>query len=445
LSVPSRPNAAATLCSAGRRRAALLILALTVPVAGDACAQSAAPAEEPPQQRFSFDVGWSNGPTYEFARREPTLDAIDKVGLVSDRRIRGRIGGSLYLDGGWRDVDDHDDGFRAKVRRARIYTQGEILLREWRTEYRLQFAVEGRHFLLNDFYLRWRPTRWVDTIRFGYFDSPISLEALASTSSRSMLEVPAAVAAFAPGYRLGIEVTDVRARPSLTWMLNLASVGQTQPFTDASSDTLRAIGRVVWRPVDDPTPGGTLLHLGLSTSFVLAGGGDLRYRARPESFLAPYLADTDTIDGNSAFVGLEAAWRRGPLSLQSEMLRSFIDADEEGSLTFHGLYGQASWVLTGESRPYDPQTAVFDRIVPERPFAPRRREWGALEVTARASWLDLSDGAVRGGRLLTLSAGPAWTWNRWVRLLAGYVFARTTDRADAGEAHIVQLRLELQL
>jgi len=30
-------------------------------------------------------------------------------------------------------------------------------------------------------------------------------------------------------------------------------------------------------------------------------------------------------------------------------------------------------------------------------------------------------------------------------LLAGYVFTHTTDRADAGEAHIVQLRLELQL
>jgi len=413
--------------------------------AGDASAPPAAPAEEAPPERFSFDVGWRDGPIYEFAGRQPELDRIDKVGVVSDLRIRGRVGASLYLDGGWRHIDGHDDGFKALVRRARIYTQGEILLREWRTEYRFQFAFEGHRFLLNDFYLRWRPTHWVDTIRLGYFDSPISLEALASSSSRSMLEVPAAVAAFAPGYRLGIEVADVRQRPSLTWMLNLASVGQTQPFTDASSDTLRAIGRLVWRPVDDPAPDGALLHLGLSTSFVLSGGGDLHYRARPESLLAPYLADTGTIDGDSAFVGLEAAWRRGPLSLMGEMLRSFIDADEEGSLTFHGLYGQASWILTGESRPYDPEQAVFDRIVPARPFAPRRGRWGALELTARASWLDLSDGAVHGGHLLTLSAGPAWTWNPWVRLLAGYVFAHTTDRPDTGEAHILQLRIELQL
>jgi phosphate-selective porin OprO/OprP len=413
--------------------------------AREASPQPPAPAEEPPEKTFSFDVGWDAGPIYEISHRRPRLDPIAKIGLLSDLRLRGRLGGSLYLDGGWRTVDGHDDGFRAQVRRARLYTSGTLLLRDLATEYRLQFAIEDERFLLNDFYLRWRPTRWVDTVRFGYFDSPISLEALASSSSRPMLEVPAAVAAFAPGYRLGIEATDVRARPSLTWMLNLASVGQTQPFTEASSDALRAIGRVVWRPRHDPAPGATLCHLGLSTSFVLSGGGDLQYHARPESLLAPFLVDTDAIDGNSAFIGLEAAWRRGPLSLQSEMLRSFVDADEGGSLTFHGLYGQATWTVTGESRPYDTGQAVFDRLVADRPLAPRRGRWGALELTARASWVDLSDGAVRGGHLWTASAGPAWTWNPWVRVLAGYVFAHTSHRDDARDAHVVQLRLELQI
>ena len=190
---------------------------------------------------------------------------------------------------------------------------------------------------------------------------------------------------------------------------------------------------------------GELLHLGLSASFVLAGGGDLRYRARPESILAPFFVDTDEIDGNSAFVGLEVAWRRGPFSMQGEMLRSFIYGDEDGSLTFHGLYAQASWTVTGESRPYDAAQALFGRLEPAAPFAPRRDRWGALELTARTSWLDLDDGPVRGGRLWTLDVGPAWTWNRWVRVLGGYVFARSTGREDAGHAHILQLRLEVQL
>lgn len=429
----------------GRWRAAALLVTLMSAWAGDVWPEEAAPPDPPPQKRLSFDFGWDDGPTYQISRRVPRFDRIAKVGLLSDMRLRGRLGGSLYLDGGWRMVDDHDDGFEGQVRRARFYTDGTVLLRDWPTEYRFQFAIEDGDFLLNDFYLRWRPKRWVDTVRFGYFDSPISLEALASTSSRVMMEVPAAVAAFAPGYRLGIEVTDVRERPSLTWMLNLASVGQTQPFAEKSSDTLRAIGRVAWHPGYEPAPGAELLHLALSTSFVLSGGGDLRYRARPESMLAPFLVDSGEIDGDSYFVGFEAAWRRGPLSVQGEMLRSFIDADDEGSLTFHGLYAQATWIVTGESRPYDVGQAVFGRVAADRPLAPRRRQWGALEITARTSWLDLDDGPLSGGRLWTVSTGPVWTWNRWVRVLGGYIFAHTTEIDDAGDAHVLQLRLELQL
>lgn len=357
------------------------------------------------------------------------------------------MGGSFYLDGGWLALggeDDGEDGFQGELRRARLYTKGELVRAGWPTEYRVQFAYEAGSLFLNDFYLRWRPPRWVDTIRVGFFDSPISLEALTGSADRTMMEVPPAVAAFAPGYRLGVEVTGTSERPSLTWLANLASVGQSQPFTEASSDVLRAIGRVVWRPLDDPAPEGELLHLGLSASFVLAGGGTLQYRARAESILSPYLADSGEIDGDSAFVGLEAAWRRGPLSIQGEMLRSFIDPEDQGSLTFHGLYAQVSWALTGESRSYERGQAIWGRLEPRRPFAPRRGEWGALELTARTSWLDLDDGDLRGGRLWSASVGPAWTWNRFVRVLGGYVFAHPT-RSDEDDAHVVQIRLELQL
>jgi len=47
--------------------------------------------------------------------------------------------------------------------------------------------------------------------------------------------------------------------------------------------------------------------------------------------------------------------------------------------------------------------------------------------------------------MFTADVGPAWTLNRWVRVLAGYVFARVRDRPDDGAAHIAQLRLELVL
>jgi hypothetical protein len=47
--------------------------------------------------------------------------------------------------------------------------------------------------------------------------------------------------------------------------------------------------------------------------------------------------------------------------------------------------------------------------------------------------------------MVTATLGPAWTWNRWVRVLAGYVFAHAGDGPGKGSAHIGQLRLELVL
>lgn len=433
--------------AAPSRRVAPVVLGLVSSLVSPAVGadESSAPPtpSQAPERRLVFDVGWDDGPTYEIARSLPGLARYDR-GLLSGVELRGRFGGSLYLDGGWLALaGEDDDGLEGAVRRARLYTSGELVRADWPTEYKFQFAIEDGSFFLHDFYLRWRPPRWVDTIRVGYFALPLSLDSLTSSGDRTMMEVAPPVSAFAPSSRLGVEVTGSRQRPSLTWQLNLASVGQAQPFAEASSDVLRAVGRVVWRPRHDPSHAGELLHLGLSAGFVLTGGGTLQYRSRAESILTPYVVDSGEIDGDSAVVGLEAAWRRGPLSIQGELLQAFVDAEDEGSLRFHGAYAQASWALTGEGRPYDPKRAIWGRLAPARPLAPRRGQWGALELAARISWLDLDDGDVRGGRLFSASMGPVWTWNRFVRVLGSYVYAHPT-RSDEGDAHILQLRLELE-
>jgi phosphate-selective porin OprO/OprP len=259
------------------------------------------------------------------------------------------------------------------------------------------------------------------------------------------MESPAPVAAFAPGGRIGVEADGTGASPDLTWALNLSSVGQIQDDRSASQDALRGIGRLVWRPWYEPTgetPG--LLHLGGSGSLALSGHGDVQFRARPESYLTPYLVDTGELAGDGSGLALEAAWQHGPFVLQGELFQVFADADDAGSLYFHGSYVQLAWALTGEARPYDRGKAVFLRLVPRRPFDPRRGQWGALELAGRLSWLDLSDGSVRGGRLFDATVGLTWTLNAWVRLQAGYVYARVRDRPASGGGHILQWRLELR-
>ena len=102
--------------------------------------------------------------------------------------------------------------------------------------------------------------------------------------------------------------------------------------------------------------------------------------------------------------------------------------------------------MTGERREYDRSRSIFRRVVADRSLRPARAAGAARSSSPRRlSWVDLSDGPILGGRMLTATLGATWTWNRWVRLQAGYVFAHVRDRPDASFAHIAQARIELGL
>jgi phosphate-selective porin OprO/OprP len=377
-------------------------------------------------------VGWDAGPTYRLALPERWLGP--------GKGVEGRMGGSLYLDAGHVAGDLPDEGWDAVVRRARIYTAGR-LSGFVRTAYKFEFAFEETRFLLNDFYLRWQPSRFVDTLTVGYMDPPFGLQTLVASSGRSLMEAASPATAFAPGFRLGVEAAGSHPDPDLSWFANLSTVGQRQETGDASQTPIRGTARLVWRPRGTEPE---LLHLGIDLSGTL--GGDVRFRSRPESFLATYLVDTGDIDGAAAVAGLEGAWSRGPLSAQVEANYATVDSSEQqGRVGFGGAYVQGTWILTGERRDYDRQRAIFRRVDPDVDFHPLRGGRGAVEVAGRLSWLDLSDRGLDGGRMWTSALGATWTWNRWVRIQAGYVFAHVSDRPDASFAHILQTRLELRL
>jgi phosphate-selective porin OprO/OprP len=230
--------------------------------------------------------------------------------------------------------------------------------------------------------------------------------------------------------------------PSLTWFLNLSSVGQSQEIGDDSDQPIRVGGRLVWRPWGGEEPGAPLLHLGASVGYA-PSGGTVRHRARPESFLSEDVVDTGEIDGGNTLVGLEAVWRRGPVAVQGELLGSFLHGTDAGDPTFWGAYVQANYAITGEVRRYDVGEALFGRLVPASPMGLGMRGTGAVEIAARLSWLDLADAEVDGGRLATLSLGPVWTWNRNVRVLGGWVLGYVTSREDEGFLRILQMRIEL--
>ena len=72
--------------------------------------------------------------------------------------------------------------------------------------------------------------------------------------------------------------------------------------------------------------------------------------------------------------GLEGIWIRGPFSLQAEALRATVTRhDGKPDYTGSGQYAMASWVLTGESRPYN--AGAVANIKPAH-------DYGAVELVA---------------------------------------------------------------
>jgi phosphate-selective porin OprO/OprP len=181
----------------------------------------------------------------------------------------------------------------------------------------------------------------------------------------------------------------------------------------------------------------------VSYSHDFGDGGTLSFSQRPEAHLAPKIVNTGTINGVSGadLVGGELAGIFGPLSFQSEIISSFIERGVgPTNPTFWGAYGQASWFLTGETRPWDRAEAVFGRPSPKHPFSVKNGTWGAFELAARYSYLTLSDKGINGGIVSDITGGLNWYLYPNLRMMFNYVYS---NRHGLGDASIAESRVQI--
>lgn len=248
------------------------------------------------------------------------------------------------------------------------------------------------------------------------------------TSSTIYLERSAAENAFYQGRRVGLEWTWTELE---NWRFALA--GYTGPDLEDENDGTTVAGRVVHTPIADDT---RVLHLGASASRERRDDGIARFRARPNAALTDVrLVDTGRLASDSIDrLGLEAAWRDGPLLLQAELLHGHNDAPSgQPDFTGRGWYALASWVLTGETRPYT--NSAFGNPKPAR-------DTGAVDVQLRYADLDLDDGAIRGGRQRDWTLGTNWYWGKHLKLQANYVWLRTDHAGVSLDPEIFEARVQ---
>lgn len=301
-------------------------------------------------------------------------------------------------------------------------------------------------------------------IRLGEFAPNVGLADAGSANTSPFLE-RASAAEVARNVAGGDTRMAISASKSYNrWLWSLAVTGNTvstlstqaTSFTAPSYDEqLGMTARIAGTPFVGKA---WLIHTGLNYSAVInpadAGpNATTRYpvqlRDRPELRVdGTRLIDTGAINAQSAAAtGVELAGQYGPVFAQSEAFQYKIKrlnpAAGVSDPDFSGWYVEGGWSLTGERRKYNTATAAFDGLTPAANFDPKSGHWGAFEVVARYSTLDLDyhrsaalvADRVLGGQQNITSLGLDWQLNPAIR----FVFEGQAVKIDRINASGVQV------
>jgi phosphate-selective porin len=210
------------------------------------------------------------------------------------------------------------------------------------------------------------------------------------------------------------------------WIENEASFDET-----GTQLAGRLTGLPVWS-----ADGRTFLHLGGAFRSGGTVGGELRYKGRPESNITDNYVDTGTFPGKQGrHLGLEALYNTGPFSVLVEYANASTESPDTGDPRFSGWYVTGSYVLTGETRPYDKKVGYARRVIP-------KSRWGAVELVGRFGYVDLDDVLLEGGQLAKWYAGVNWWASRQWKVGVGYGTADLDRLHTTGRTQLLLARLQ---
>jgi phosphate-selective porin OprO and OprP len=303
-------------------------------------------------------------------------------------------------------------------------------------------------------------------IEAGYMDTMYTLDE--STSSNDIMFMERA----SPGVvATNIAAGDFRSAAGARWYTDTFWAGAyaTGPASGAIhsasslnpngvSEQLGAFARVAGQIVSG---NGYSLHLGGDAQFLISPPTNFVTQAqtltlsdRPELRLDPTTLVTTgalaNVSGAQVY-SVEAAGTYGPLFFQGEYFWYNVERGaftglaplSAPNLNFAGGYAEASYMLTGETHPYNPGNAAYGAIAPANPFSLTGGGWGAWEIAGRVSTMNLNDqlataNGVSGGRQTVYTAGLNWYVSGNVRFMLDYLHGTVakqispTNSGDAG-------------
>lgn len=332
--------------------------------------------------------------------------------------IGGGWGWEMFIDA---PLNSEPEGAELTLRRAKAW-----YARRFGEHWRLKLTADytrGGDLELSDNYVTY--SGWDRTLlTLGISDPAFSLESVSQSAALTFMERSLVVDALAESKSGGVSVLHRKTNSILNASLILF---------DVSQDDLKDDGQgVVLHYVHSPISIGFArsVHVGASLSYRWnTSAENTRFRTRPEvATVNDYFVDTGEIAGaeRNGRLGFEASQVAGRFSWQTEIIAAQIHRKGLDTVDFWGTYAYASWFLTNDSRSYNFGDGSFQKVDVNRPVL--EGGWGAFELGFRASYVDLSDRDIIGGREKNLSMGLNWYLNRHFRLMVNLVKVLDVDR-----------------
>jgi phosphate-selective porin OprO and OprP len=389
------------------------------------------------------------------AKNQPKL-TVGSGGFIAssaDSNFVFRLAGVLQVDSRTFFNDSVDknanDGFI--LRRARPIFQG-TLYRDFDFKFTPDFG--GSSVQIFDAYGNYRNEPWLQ-VRAGKFKTPEGLEQLqedvnTSFNERSLVtdlvpnrdvglqfwgDVDGGVLSYAAGIFNGVGDAQNSANAANDNEVEFAGRLFTQPFKNSDITALQGLGFGVAGTSQNGTSGTKDLP-------ATTGGTQAGYATEGQQQFFAY-ATNAVANGEHWRLSPQSYYYYGPLSLMGEYAISdqgVRNTTTKAEADLHNTAWEISggWILTGEN-------ASFNGVTPLHPFSPHNGDWGAFQVVARYSELDIDNAAFDHGAVKEFanpatsasaaqawSAGLNWYLNKNIRLNASFTHTTFTGGGGAG-------------
>ena len=288
------------------------------------------------------------------------------------------------------------------------------------------------------------PVRDLFSVTIGNQSEGVTMERLANSYDLVFMERSTMSQALTTSRSTGVRLQGTAAGRRMNWSVGWYNGWLTTGLSFSESGNI-VNGRIAGLPIDS-RGGRRLVHLGAWGVYAEAQEGQEQSRSRPEVYEAPFFVDTGSFPSlHSTGFGVELGAVEGPVTLAAEYTHSAGDAPQSGDPHFEGYYVQASWAITGETRPYDHSCGCFGQLQPFRSLSFRHGGAGAFEVGARYSKIDLTSGAIDGGKFDRWSGAFSWFPTSEFRFEFNYGYGTLQRSGIQGRTHFYQLRLQWEI